>query len=150
MKWVSDFIRLPEDLRVRTPLSISKAHLLWENGKETSFSGDLNVQKGPQVSLNLLSRPGEFIVKPLVVIDAASNASLLFELRKNEIDWAFKGHLEAGTLDALFKEKGLLRGSIRGDLGGRFIPGQPLLRVRRGVSKARVSPFPGLRKCLSG
>ena len=74
----------------------------------------MNIQNGPRVSLGLVSSPGGLIVKPLVVRDAESNASMLFDRRETAIDVAFKGSLTAGTVDSLLAEKGLVTGRIRG------------------------------------
>ncbi len=132
-RWLSDFLHLPRELRPRTPLSISNARLLWRKGGEASVSGDLAVRHGPRVSLALSSRPDELAVKPLVIRDAESNASLLFSRRGKTIDVAFRGNLTAGTANALLAEEGLLTGAIRGDIEAHIVPDEPFGSTARGT-----------------
>ncbi len=131
-QWASDSIHLPQGLRVRTPLSVSNARLVWEKGGAKSFAGDVTVHHGPRVSAGVAARPGELIVKPLVIADAESKASLFFHSRGQAIDCAFKGNLTEGTIDALFAEKGLVTGRIKGDIEARIVPGRPSASTAKG------------------
>jgi hypothetical protein len=141
--WASDSIHLPHGLRFRTPLSISNARLVWEKGSERSFAGDVTVQHGPRVSVGLASRPGELTVRPLVIADAESKTSLFFHSRGQAIDCAFKGNLTEGTIDALFAEKGLVTGRIKGDIEARIVPGRPSASTAKGSIEGSGITVPG-------
>ncbi len=141
---VFSFIHLPAYLRILTPVSISTGRLRWEKGGETSFFGDLKVQKGPHVSVGVLSRSGELAINPLVIRDAASQASLLFTVRERGIDCAFRGNLAAKTLDALLARGRLLTGFIKGDIEAHIIPDKPLAPIARGNLEGEGLEFSGI------
>lgn len=115
VQWVSNLTDLPSELRVRPPLSVSNAHLVWERNTKTSFSGNFSVKEGPGVALNLLRNSEELEVKNLEIRNAKSLASFYVLFKKKEIDLKFSGSLEKKTLDHLLKENSFLTGWIQGD-----------------------------------
>ena len=141
-RWVSDLVHLPEKVRVHTPLSLSGARFSWEKGHETAFSGDVKVKDGPLVSVNLTSGPGELTVKPLVVSDSTSRASILFQKRGKGFDLGFKGTLTDETVDTLLVEKGLLKGWVKGDFSAHVIPAHPLESTAEGVLEGSFPTIP--------
>ena len=144
-EWVSQFVNLPSRLRLRTPLSISKAHIAWKKG-ETSFSGNFAVHDGPRVALGLVHRPNEFTIKPLVITDARSNASVSLYAKEKSFDCTFNGDLAERTIDDLFAEKGLVTGRIKGDIEAHIIPGKPLASTAKGKIEGTGISFPGFSK----
>jgi hypothetical protein len=142
-RWASDLVHLPYGLRVRTPLSISNGRFVWEKGKETSIAGDVTVQHGPRISGGLAFRPGELTVEPLVVADGESRASLFLHSRGQTIDCAFKGSLAEGTIDALFAEKGLVTGRIKGNIEAHIVPGKPSASTAKGEIDGSGITIPG-------
>jgi hypothetical protein len=74
-QWVSNAIRLPTELRVRTPFSISKGHLFWDKNTKTLFSGNLALKDGPHVSIDIAWNPEELLINNLLIQDDQSRAS---------------------------------------------------------------------------
>ncbi len=136
-RWATGFIRLPPELRVRAPLSISSAHLVWERGASTSFSGNMAIRGGPQLTVDILHSPEGLRVKDLLIRGEESSASFSFNLKGNEVDLAFRGELNKKTLDGLLARNQFLSGWIRGDMRAHILLDRPLSSTTQG--KLRVA-----------
>ena len=141
-EWISRRLHLPSEPKTRTPLEISKAHLVWEKEGNTSFSADLAVDKGPKVSLDILQTPQEFKIKNLLVQDAQSRASMRLKIKKNEVSLEFVGHLTESTLDNLFDQKKISLGWIKGNLRARILKDQPMESTAQGSLSGEDLVFP--------
>ncbi|MFB0508555.1 MAG: AsmA-like C-terminal domain-containing protein [Thermodesulfobacteriota bacterium] len=131
-QWVSDLVRMPPELRIRTPLSISKAHLFWDKNAKTLFSGNLAVKDGPEVSIDIVLNPQELTIKNLLIQDEESRASLTFNLKKREFDLSFSGNLNKKTTDQLLAENQFLAGWIKGDFRAHISVDQPMRSTAQG------------------
>jgi hypothetical protein len=131
-QWVSDLVRMPPELKVRTPLSISKAHLFWDKNAKTLFSGNLAVEDGPEVSIDIVLNPEELMIKNLLIQDEESRASLSFNLKKRELDLSFSGNLNKKTTDQLLAENQFLAGWIKGDFRAHILIDQPMRSKAQG------------------
>jgi len=126
VRFISDAISLPLDIRPRSPMTVSKAHIAWTRGAETSFKGDLMVADGPRISLNAFRTPRLLKVEDLRIIDDTSDAIFRFSLGQEAVGIGFTGNLKQTCLDSLLLKNRFLTGSIKGDLWGRIIPGSPI------------------------
>jgi len=126
VRFISEAVRLPEDIRPRSPITASKVHIEWTRGAETSFKGELKVSKGPRISLSAVHTPGLLKIEGLRIIDATSDAVFRLSLGQEAVGIGFTGNLTQTCLDSLLLPNGLLTGSIQGDLWGRIIPGSPI------------------------
>ncbi len=131
-QWVSDVIRLPPDLKVRTPLSISKAHLIWDKNAKTLFSGNLALKDGPEVFIDIAQNPEQLTINNLLIRDEESRASLTFNFKKREFDLNFSGNLNKRTMDRLLAENQFLAGWIRGDFQAHILIDQPMRSTAQG------------------
>jgi hypothetical protein len=139
---MSDFINLPRELRIRSPFSLSRSHVLWEKSGKTSFSGTLGVKHGPAVSFDVLSEGGELLVKQLVIRDARSDASLSFHHEGREFDLTFNGTLTGATVDDLLEKNAFLTGWIKGNLSTRIVLDQPFNSVAHGTLQGAGLDYP--------
>jgi hypothetical protein len=139
---IYDFISLPSEVRVRAPLSLSTAHLLWEKKGLTSFSGNFDVKRGPKVSIDLLHPPEEWLVKHLTVQDETSNASIVLHLKEGEFDLGFNGRLTKKTLDGLLVENRFLSGGIKGEFRTQFLLNQPMRSMAEGYLEGAGLEYP--------
>ncbi len=130
---VSELIHLPHEARIRSPLSVSHTHLLWERNGKTSFSGNLGVKRGPEISVDVLSKRDELLVKQLAIRDARSNASLSFHQKGREFDLTFNGILRGATIDELLEKNEILTDWIKGNLSTRIILDQPFNSMAQGT-----------------
>jgi hypothetical protein len=129
---IYDFISLPSEVRIRAPLSLSEAHLLWERKGRTSFSGNFDVKRGPKVSIDLLHHSGELLIEHLAVRDGTSNASIALHLREGELNVSFSGRLTKTTLDGLLVDNRFLSGWVKGEFRTQLLLDQPMRSMAEG------------------
>jgi len=122
----SELINLPEDLKVISPVAISKAHLIWDKGAETSFKGNLSAAKSLDISLSVLKTPGVLKIENLTIKDDKSDASFDCNIREDAIAFRFTGNLDRTSLDSLLAKNRILSGWIKGNLWARIIPGSAI------------------------
>jgi len=134
-QWVSHTIRLPRQYYIRPPLSVSQGHLVWHRGAKTSFAGDLVVQHGPEVSLDILRSPEALMIRDLTVRDADSSASLKLGLEAREFSLEYAGHLTKTTMDNLLAGNQCCHGWIQGELIARILLDQPAKSTVQGKLK---------------
>jgi hypothetical protein len=136
VEWVSGLIHLPRELYIRSPVSIPHANLTWRRGSAATFSGNLAVDNGPKISIDIIQNSAELTVKELLIQDQKSNASITFSLKEGEIGLGFAGELHKATLDLCLVENECLEGWIKGDLQARVSIDQPARSVASGRVKA--------------
>jgi hypothetical protein len=113
--WILDILNLPAGFKIRSPLSISNAHLTWNNGDKTTFSGDLAVRDGPRMAADILLEPRRLNIKKLFIQDNRSSAAIGFLVERGKIFFSFNGNLHQQTMDELLADNQILQGWIRGD-----------------------------------
>lgn len=145
VEWVSGLIHLPRELYLRSPVSIPHANLTWQEGSGATFSGNLAVDNGPKISIDIIQNSEALTVKELLIQDQESNASITFSLKEGEIGFGFAGELHKATLDLCLVENECLEGWIKGDLQGRVSIDQPARSVASGSVKAENIILPWIR-----
>ncbi|NIR13975.1 MAG: hypothetical protein GWN86_08485, partial [Desulfobacterales bacterium] len=100
--WVSKEINMPAELTLRSPLSVSKVHVAWDKDSRTAFTGDLVIQNGPKLSLDIIQRSHELKLNKLHLQDKDSNASLALDIQEREFSLKFTGNIAATTRERLF------------------------------------------------
>ena len=123
---IPELINLPEGIRAISPLSISKAHLVWDKGVGTSFKGNLTASKGLDISLNVLKTPGILKIDDLTIRDDKSDASFGCNIQEDAVSIRFSGKLDKTSLDSFLAKNRLLNGWIKGNLWARIIPGSAI------------------------
>lgn len=111
----SGLVDMPSYLKPPSSLSISTSHFVWEKGGMVAFNGDLDVNEGLKISLDIVHKDGDLGIKKLSVMDKDSNAVLGFGLDKKEVSAKFSGNLKRETLEPFLKDKQFLPGSIKGN-----------------------------------
>jgi hypothetical protein len=139
---ISDLISLPHEFRIRSPFSLSQAHLLWEKSGKTALSGNWLVKHGPEVTIDALSERGDLVIKHLGIRDAKSNASLSFHLKRRELDLTFNGTLTGATLDELLERNEFITGWIKGNLSTHIALDQPFSSVAHGALQGADLSYP--------
>ncbi|MBW2204346.1 MAG: AsmA-like C-terminal domain-containing protein, partial [Deltaproteobacteria bacterium] len=123
---ISELINLPEDIRAISPVTVSKADLLWDKKTGTSFKGNLSTPKGLDISLNVLKTPGMLKIDNLTIKDDKSDASFDCNIQEDAVSIRFAGNLDKTSLDSLLAKNRLLNGWIKGNLWARIIPGSAI------------------------
>jgi hypothetical protein len=140
--WLSDFINLPSEVRVRPPLSVSKAHLVLEEDHKVSFKGNFSFQRGAEVFIDLLRGPDKFAINNLHIQDNESDAMLELNLGKKVFDFKCAGNVIGPTLDKIFKREIGVGSWIKGDFKTHFSIDQPVRSWFEGKLEAKDVIFP--------
>jgi hypothetical protein len=140
-RWVSTLINLPSELAVRSPLSVSEAHLTWNSAGRVSLEGNLTVQEGPSISLDIFRNPEELTIKKLQVNDEESNAFLSLTLKEREFGLNFTGNLTQRTTDKFFMNTLILNEWITGDFKVHILRDEPLKITAEGALQGANIPF---------
>jgi hypothetical protein len=141
-QWLSDFAELPPKLRMQPPLFISGAKLGWNKSGNISFSGALKKKGWPNVSIDMLVKPGELLIKKLTLQDEKSDATIDLKLKKGELHLGFKGLLDKTTLDALLVENQILAGRIQGNFEAHILKDQPMRSSAEGTLRGTGLGYP--------
>jgi AsmA-like C-terminal region len=114
--WLSRQIELPKELMLRSPLQVTKGHVLWKEGGDVAFQGDLTVAGGPRLSLDLVRAPQTVEVKEILIADGEQRARMTFDIERDKFALSFNGALEQKTLNQIFQAPPLEASLIQGDI----------------------------------
>jgi len=140
--WVSDLLHVPNEFRIRPPLSVSEGRFIWEKGVKTCFKGDLLLQNGPQISVDVLQEPESFVLKNLHVRDDDSQASARLTLGKDAFSVNFTGNVSEATIDKVFVRKLPYLSELQGDFKANILFDQPKRSTAQGKLTGKNFVFP--------
>jgi len=143
VRWISGLLKLPPYLHLKPPISVSRAHLTWNQGHETGFSGDLVFHPKIKVSTDILSNPHALDIKNLVIQNRDDHASIKLVQKNRTADIFFAGKLHKSTLDGIVTENQILKGWINGNFQARVLLDRPLNSTLQGHVQASNLLFPG-------
>ena len=141
-RWAEDAFNISPLFRLKPPISVSTAHLTWNNQQHTAFSGDLFIKKGPKITTGFSVNPEKLTVEKLIIQDQVSNASIKLGQKNRIMDVLFAGSLQKDTLDNILEKNDILKGQIKGDLYAHVLLDQPLNSTVQGELKAKDLVFP--------
>lgn len=142
IRWLSDLIHMPPEVKVRSPLSVSRGRLVWDRGGRASVTGDLVVDHGPNVSIDILQDPEELRIKHLLIEDRESCAHIKLNVKKKEFDFEFSGHVTETTMHNLFEKDHLSQGRINGDFRAHILMDEPVKSTAQGKLIGQDLVFP--------
>jgi hypothetical protein len=136
-KWLYAITGIPPELEVRAPLTLSDARLAWGEGLETSFSGDVAILDGPELSLDVVigAQGNDLSLRKLVIAGKDSQASLAMTIENKVMDLTFNGNLTDATLRQILEKPPPRNGWIKGDFSVR-VPSDFLQSTVQGVIEA--------------
>ena len=142
-RWISKVAKLPADPTLRSPFSISQAHLTLggEGAARISLQGKLSFENGPNVSMDVLATPEEVTVRDLTIQDKISHAAFALTLGKEVVDLKFSGELNSKTLDGMLVGSELPAQWMKGNLKTRIRLNQPWLSTAEGDMEGREIHF---------
>jgi len=115
VEWLSEKLKVPTSYLIHAPLSISNAQVSWQPDATASFNGSVQIEKGPAITADIDYRPGELQVKQLHIKDQYSDATMVFDLNKDQRNLRFTGKLQHETLQTLFVDGQVGGGRVAGD-----------------------------------
>ena len=104
-----------EGYAVRTPLTFSGARILWQPDSTTSFKGEVSIETGPNLALDVDYLSKKLQVKQLTIKDQYSDATVAFVHDQAEFNLNFTGTLHHKTLESLFIDQQFDKGQLKGD-----------------------------------
>jgi len=141
-RWAEDAFNISPFLRLKSPISVSTAHLTWNNQQHTAFSGDLSIHKGPKITTVFSVTPEKLTIEKLTFQDQLSNASIKLGQKNQIMDVLFAGNLQKETLDNILEKNEILKGQIKGDFYARVLLDQPLNSTLQGELTVKDVIFP--------
>ncbi len=130
--WLSHQIELPKEFMLRSPLQLTKGRVLWKQGADVAFQGNVTVAGGPRLSLDLVRGSQTVEVKELVISDGAQHARMTLDIEKDKFAFSFNGTVEQETLNRIFQEPPLEGSLIQGDIEVSAFSEAPLRFNARG------------------
>ncbi len=131
-QWLADTLGLGSKVQLRSPVGILQAQLSWRKGADLGLRGDLAVENGPAVSLDVLRHSHGVKINHLVIHDDLSDATIGLDVKGRVIDLTFSGRLSEKTLDTIFTEFESRDGWVKGDFRVHIDVDQPVLSVAHG------------------
>ncbi len=104
-----------EAYTLRTPLTFSETKILWQPDSTTSFKGNISIEKGPNLTLDVEYLPAQLQIKQLTVKDQHSDAKIAFTHNQDELKLNFTGSLHHETLESMFIDQQFGTGQLKGD-----------------------------------
>ena len=141
-RWAEDAINISPLLRLKSPISVTTAHLTRNNQQHITFSGDLSINKGPKITTDFSSIPEKWAIEKLIIKDQVSNASIKLGQKNRIMDVLFAGNLQKETLDNILETNEFLKGQIKGDLYAHALLDQPFDSTLKGELTLNDVIFP--------
>ncbi|MFZ2196452.1 MAG: hypothetical protein WAV13_01875, partial [Thermodesulfovibrionales bacterium] len=132
--WTAALLKLPPEIKLRAPFSVTEAIFSLEKDRKTAFSGKLLFGQGTQVSLSVMKTPDAITVSDLTIKDRDHDLSAGIVLARDTIDASFRGTLTSQTLKAIFAESTYSDASIEGAFRTHIVIEQP----RQSTAEGRV------------
>ncbi|NWF94264.1 MAG: AsmA-like C-terminal domain-containing protein, partial [Syntrophaceae bacterium] len=142
IRWLLDSLKVKREIPIRSSLSFSRAHLSWRRKGDTSFRGELMVERGPKIYLDLVQKLGQLKVDPLTLRDESSNCSIMLDLKDGALKVEFSGELSERTLDKIFSGYQFQNGRLKGDFRATLVIDQPIRSTVQGRLEADELSFP--------
>ena len=114
--WLGRQIEVPKPLMLRSPLQVTKGRVLWKEGGDVSFQGDLTVAGGPRLFLDLVRGLQTLEAKQILITDGEQRARMTFDLERDKFAFSFNGTLYQETLNRIFQVPPLDGSLIQGDI----------------------------------
>lgn len=137
-KWLYATIGMPPEMEVRAPLMLSGAQLTWGDGVDTSFSGDMIIDNGPKVSLDVVQngQKNELAIKRLSIASQDSQATISMTIGEKIIEMKFKGDLTDATLRQILEKSTVRNGWVKGEFSTRVVKEELIQSTVQGIIEA--------------
>ncbi|HXV78842.1 MAG TPA: AsmA-like C-terminal region-containing protein [Candidatus Binatia bacterium] len=135
--WLSRQIELPKELMLRSPLQMTKGRVVWKQGDDVAFRGNITVAGGPRLSLDMVKGSQILAVKEILVTDGEQSARMTLDLKKDNFVFSFNGALYQETLNRIFQVSPLEGSLIQGDIEVSVYDETPLRFSARGRLSGR-------------
>ena len=140
--WVATSIKLPSEIKIRTPFSMTEATLSIEKDRKTAFDGRLLFGQETAVSVSVTKTPDAAEIRDLTVKDRRSDFSAGAKLTRQTIDMSFRGSVAPQTLATIFADSLFPDASLEGDFRTHIVLEHPLQSISQGRLTGKNIPVP--------
>ncbi|MDD5233098.1 MAG: AsmA-like C-terminal domain-containing protein [Syntrophales bacterium] len=134
--WISEFVPIPEEVRIPPRFSVSRASFDWKQGGFYSVQGTFILRTGTSLVIDLARTPAELNIRRLAIKDSRSDAAFSLRSAGGAAEATFRGVLHSETADVLFASEQPAGARIEGNLSARIFPGKLLRSTARGYLRA--------------
>jgi hypothetical protein len=142
VQWLSNALDLKSKVQLRSSVGISQAQFSWRKGVDVGLRGNLAVQNGPEITLDLLRHSHGIKINHLRIRDDISDASIQLDVKGQVIDLTFSGSLSERTLDNIFSGYPFHNGWLKGDFRANILMNQWMRSKFQGRLEADHLSFP--------
>ncbi len=112
--WLSTVLPIPEHLKIKPPVRISDARIVWDHATAMAFTGGVETG-GVTLFADVARSADAWRIHRLTFSDGHSHVTASAQLQKAALELAFAGNLEKQTADRLFRNNRTLSGRLEGD-----------------------------------
>lgn len=141
----AEYLNVPRDLLLRTPLSVKKAKFARQQGGAATFTGELVFPEDTRASIDVKTQPGNFEMRSLKIQDARSQCTGSLGIRDDLFTVAYRGTLDKTTLDRVFADNRLVQVWIKGDFTAVFNEKTPLESFATGTVSWKNAGYTGFK-----
>ncbi|MBN1831241.1 MAG: AsmA-like C-terminal domain-containing protein, partial [Deltaproteobacteria bacterium] len=141
-RWFSNLLHVPNEFMIRSPISVSESRFIWEKGVRTCFKGDLLLQSGPRISVDILKEPKSFVLKNLHVQDKDSQLSAKLILGTDTFSINFTGNVSEASIHRVFVRELPYLSELQGDFKANILFDQPKRSTTQGKLTGKDLIFP--------
>ncbi|MFA6148182.1 MAG: AsmA-like C-terminal domain-containing protein [bacterium] len=144
LRWIWDAARMPQELTLRAPITVSAGHVVMDRDGTFSIAGTYALRGGPALSGEFVKARDGFVLRRGTVQDDESLATIDLRLSGRELDVGFSGHLARETVSRLFQDERIRHGWIAGDLRANIALDHPARSIAQGHLAAKEIHIPHL------
>lgn len=138
--WTAALLKLPPEIKLRAPFSVTDAIFSIEKDRKAAFSGKLLFGQGPQVSLSVTKTPDSITIRDLTVKDRGHDFSASIVITGETIDSSHEGTLISQTLNAIFADSTYSDASLEGAFRTNIVIEHPRQSTAEGRFKGENIP----------
>jgi len=143
--WIVSLLKLPPEIKLHAPFSVSDAVLSLEKDRKAAFSGRLSFGQGTQASLNVTKTPDTISVSDLTIKDRGHDLAASIVIARETIDASFNGTLTSQTLKTILADSTFSDASLEGSFRTHIVIEQPRQSTAEGRLKGENIPLPWVR-----
>ncbi|HET6515117.1 MAG TPA: AsmA-like C-terminal domain-containing protein [Thermodesulfovibrionales bacterium] len=144
--WVADRVGLPKEISPNSPLTLQEISVEWDRSGTAALKGNMRLDKGPEVSIDMVKSPEALVIHKLTLKDKVSDGSFGLDYNEKRVKFSFAGKMNGETLDSVIAGRKFGRGWIDGDFTTEIRREKPLKFAVQGRMTGGDLVFPWKEK----
>lgn len=147
-QWIKTAFSIPEYIRTDQTISVSGAHLTWQEKGGIAFQGAMKTETGQSIEIDLTRRQKSLTISKLIIEDALSHAAVNLESSEKEKSFGFSGRLDTSTTARLVTTPQIQGGMMQGEFSASFSPGSAVPLTAKGRLRGEKIVLPWKKDLL--